>query len=667
MTIRRVFGFTLDISKSVHANAERILDDEPKNINKIQQRNFTFHNLCPPQIKLPVGLGALLGLGLKFCIERPRPYQDICTNLQRLRKSINIRNYLVKEGLNKPTPGFNRRLYVNSRSNMPDSDNPFANAVQRFEDTVNELRHALPTYRRFNLRPLHRRALSSFSTLGLICHPADKGVGPYVAPRGKYFHQGYTEHLSNKYNYVQLTAEEAKTELSSQKTAFLALFSEFRDSLDDEFIKYFKRSFESDRLSECRIPMLYLLWKVHKDVPAVRPVIACCGSFPEIFSIFLDECLKRLVQDVLTTYIISVDQLVYTLTTLFPGQLPLGAMLFSVDAIGMYGNIDTAHGIWVTKRFMELYGDRIKDFNIPFDFVCKCLVLIMKRNIFRFGDTFWRQKNGTAMGTSCAVNYAFLYMGLLEMLELLRDFKLWMPFYGRFIDDGIGIWLTLAPGADRAWVDFKRRLNSWGKLRWTNTGHVKSLVFLDLTITINSKRCLEFKTFRKKSNLHLYLPPNSAHPPDTIRSIIFSRVRAYFLHNTHYADLRAECVTLARDLIKSGWKWEDLSLHFHEAQGNLEKQGRYNMLKKAMKNRREKDAEKPVEQLIVFKLQYHPRGITRQQISLAWKSSGLAELLPERRFICAQLRPPNLRDRICSTSLKDLPGDNPSDYLNTNP
>ena len=90
------------------------------------------------------------------------------------------------------------------------------------------------------------------------------------------------------------------------------------------------------------------------------------------------------------------------------------------------------------------------------------------------------------------------------------------------------------------------------------------------------------------------------------------------------------------------------------------------MLKKAMKNRREKDAEKPVEQLIVFKLQFHPRGITRQQITLAWKSSGLAELLPERRFICAQLRPPNLRDRICSTSLKDIPGDNPSDYLNTN-
>ena len=73
--------------------------------------------------------------------------------------------------------------------------------------------------------------------------------------------------------------------------------------------------------------------------------------------------------------------------------------------------------------------------------------------------------------------------------------------------------------------------------------------------------------------------------------IIISQVRAYFLHNTHYAGLRAECVTLARDLIKSGWKWEDLSLHFHEAQGILEKQGRYKMLKSNGKSLQERCRE----------------------------------------------------------------------------
>ena len=71
----------------------------------------------------------------------------------------------------------------------------------------------------------------------------------------------------------------------------------------------------------------------------------------------------------------------------------------------------------------------------------------MTKNIFEFGDTFWKQKNGTAMGTSCAVNYAFLYMGMLEMIKLVEDFRPWLLFYGRFIDDGIGLWHTRKPGS----------------------------------------------------------------------------------------------------------------------------------------------------------------------------------------------------------------------------
>ena len=69
------------------------------------------------------------------------------------------------------------------------------------------------------------------------------------------------------------------------------------------------------------------------------------------------------------------------------------------------------------------------------------------------------------MGTSCAVNYAFLYIGLLEMLELLKDLEPWMPFYRRFIDDGVGIWLTARPGSAQAWKRFLDCLNDWGTLK----------------------------------------------------------------------------------------------------------------------------------------------------------------------------------------------------------
>jgi len=51
-------------------------------------------------------------------------------------------------------------------------------------------------------------------------------------------------------------------------------------------------------------------------------------------------------------------------------------------------------------------------------------------NIITFGDMFWIQQNGAAMGilALCAVNYAFLYMGLLEMEQFITDFAACMPF-----------------------------------------------------------------------------------------------------------------------------------------------------------------------------------------------------------------------------------------------
>jgi hypothetical protein len=45
---------------------------------------------------------------------------------------------------------------------------------------------------------------------------------------------------------------------------------------------------------------------------------------------------------------------------------------------------------------------------MPVDFIIEALAEIMCSNIFQFGDTFWKQTPGCAMGTSAVVNYAHL-------------------------------------------------------------------------------------------------------------------------------------------------------------------------------------------------------------------------------------------------------------------
>ena len=143
--------------------------------------------------------------------------------------------------------------------------------------------------------------------------------------------------------------------------------------------------------------------------------------------------------------------------------------------------------------------------------------------------------------------------------------------------------------------------------------------------------------FRKEMALNLYLPPNSAHPPDTIRSLVFGRVRAYFLHNTYREDFETECVRLAQNLINSGWSWEDLRSHFDDAEAAMMAIGNIAILQKSMKTRRQKDLEKEdIKYLMVFKLPYHPCGVQRQAITQAYKILGLAKLKEKCRFIVAQ-------------------------------
>ena len=96
--------------------------------------------------------------------------------------------------------------------------------------------------------------------------------------------------------------------------------------------------------------------------------------------------------------------------------------------------------------------------------------------------------------------------------------------------------------------------------------------------------------------------------------------------------------------------------------------GKTVLLQQSMKTRRQKDLEQEdVKKLMVFKLPFHPRGIQRQAITRAYRLLGLAELQKECRFIVAQCRPKNIRDRVCATALEDIPGANPSDLLVTNP
>jgi hypothetical protein len=242
--------------------------------------------------------------------------------------------------------------------------------------------------------------------------------------------------------------------------------------------------------------------------PKPDPSSASSTPSPKPFSKWADYWLKNVLRAILPTHIRDTDHLINDLRRTFPNGLLPGARLFSVDAIGMYSNIDTDHGIDVLTQWLRNYYGNLLTC-MPVDFVIEALAKIMISNIFQFGDTYWKQTRGCAMGTSTAFNYAYLYISLLEVQCLLPCYETCLPSFKWFINDGIGVWLPPSSNDQLTWDVFLRCLNQWGTLCWTCDGHVDSLIFLDLRILIGPDRqYLIFHIYQKPMNLHLfYIPP----------------------------------------------------------------------------------------------------------------------------------------------------------------
>ena len=150
------------------------------------------------------------------------------------------------------------------------------------------------------------------------------------------------------------------------------------------------------------------------------------------------------------------------------------------------------------------------------------MALVMRNNIFEWGDLYFLQLCGTVMGTSSAVMWAMIYYCVHEVNTLLPQHGHLMPLYKRFIDDNFGLHI----GADAEWDQFKRDVNSFGILEWEFEERSLSVDFLDLTISIEGNR-ITTRTFQKPMNLYQYLPPTSAHPPWMMRGIIYSLMKKY--------------------------------------------------------------------------------------------------------------------------------------------
>ena len=84
----------------------------------------------------------------------------------------------------------------------------------------------------------------------------------------------------------------------------------------------------------------------------------------------------------------------------------------------MYTNIDTDHLIDVLEKFLELVKDELPD-KYPTKLVIEAVSLVMRNNIFEFGDCTFKQLIGSAVGTPVTVQTATIYYAYHEITVLI--------------------------------------------------------------------------------------------------------------------------------------------------------------------------------------------------------------------------------------------------------
>ena len=293
----------------------------------------------------------------------------------------------------------------------------------------------------------------------------------------------------------------------------------------------------------------------------------------------------------------------------------------------------------------------------------------MRNNIFQFGDTYWLQLNGTAMGVSPSCVYATLYFAVHES-NIIKKFPE-LALYKRFIDDILGIWIPQSTNDTARWKLFQKEINNFGKLTWEFSERTTEINFLDLTIKLHSNNGkITTRIFEKNENLYLYLPATSCHPFNNLKGLIFGMVYRTIRLTSNQHDQAIELQNLVRRLTARGYQQSFLINIINQT---------YHKIKNKTVLDSTPDEELNFNEVCFFHSYYHPNNPTSSQLQHLFQEymmrpKGMYKLLPDllnhrkaklcvNRMIIANHRPPNLGNLLSPRVMKREDGPRVSSYL----
>ncbi|CAF1315870.1 unnamed protein product [Rotaria sp. Silwood1] len=341
----------------------------------------------------------------------------------------------------------------------------------------------------------------------LILRLTDKGNNFYVGSAGEFEQKGekffqetnaFIEISINPLNQIQDQVIQLLNRLRSKR---LILEWQYKKMMPDR--------------NNSELAHLYFNPKTHKEDIPVRPIESTIHSSTRNISQFLDTIIRPIFDDkCASTTIIDGTSLIKELLKYIKKGLFKSTTLFcTFDIRNLYTMLPQEEALDILVEFLQFYGyTKVK--GIDLKTIRELAAIILKENVFVYGNKIYQQVLGGAMGSSFTLSLANIFMWKWQK-DLVRRQDMTGEFYGRYIDDIFMTWNK----SEETLQDLLHQANTWHPNIKLEYKIGKNLPFLDVFFT-NNNGILTTSVYHKPAAEPYVVPFLSDHPRHVFVNVI---------------------------------------------------------------------------------------------------------------------------------------------------